>query len=63
MRPAVAAVARLARRLQPALPITLLPVPLTMPPMEQAMQWHKYRNNDLALAWLRNCALEVGAQI
>ena len=45
--------ARLARRLQPALPITLLPMPLPMPPLDQSMQWHKYRTLDPALVWLR----------
>ena len=45
--------ARLARRLQPALPIALMPVPLPMPPLEQAMQWHKYRSLDPGLVWLR----------
>lgn len=44
---------RLARRVQPALPIAVLPVPLPMPPLEQAMQWHKYRSNDPGLVWLR----------
>ena len=46
--------ARLARRLLPALPITLLPVPLPMPELEQAMQWHKYRSQDPGLVWLRS---------
>jgi LysR family transcriptional regulator, nod-box dependent transcriptional activator len=44
---------RLARRLQAALPITLAPVPLPMPPLEQTMQWHKYRAQDPGLVWLR----------
>lgn len=45
--------ARLARRLAPALPVRLLPMPLPMPPLEQAMQWHKYRSTDPGLLWLR----------
>jgi DNA-binding transcriptional LysR family regulator len=44
--------ARLARCLA-SLPITILPVPLPMPQMEQAMQWHKYRATDPGLVWLR----------
>jgi DNA-binding transcriptional LysR family regulator len=44
---------RLARRLLPSLPITLLPVPLPMPELEQSMQWHKYRSQDPGLIWLR----------
>jgi DNA-binding transcriptional LysR family regulator len=45
--------ARLVRRLQPALPITLVPVPLPMPELEQMMQWHKYRSQDPGIVWLR----------
>lgn len=45
--------ARLARRLSASLPITILPVPLPMPQLEQAMQWHKYRATDPGLMWLR----------
>lgn len=44
---------RLARLLAPALPVTLLPMPMPMPPLEQAMQWHKYRSTDPGLTWLR----------
>ncbi|WP_341887244.1 LysR family transcriptional regulator [Variovorax sp. YR752] len=43
----------LARDVAPALPITLLPLPLPMPTFEQAMQWHKYRSLDPGLLWLR----------
>lgn len=45
---------RLARRLQTALPITLKPVPMKMPSLEQTMQWHKYRAQDPGLVWLRS---------
>lgn len=45
--------ARLARCLAAALPLTILPVPLTIPKLEQAMQWHKYRALDPGLIWLR----------
>ena len=31
----------------------MLPMPLPMPPLEQAMQWHKHRTLDPGLAWLR----------
>jgi DNA-binding transcriptional LysR family regulator len=43
----------LAKRMKPAAPIALLPLPLPMPPLEQAMQWHKYRTHDPGLVWLR----------
>ena len=54
---------RLAERVRHLLPIRIWEPPLEIPKLVQMLQWHKYRNNDLALAWLRNCALEVGAQI
>lgn len=43
----------LARAVAPSLPVTLLPLPLPMPPFEQAMQWHKHRSLDPGLVWLR----------
>jgi LysR family transcriptional regulator, nod-box dependent transcriptional activator len=48
---------RLARQAALGLPIVLRPLPLTMPPMEQAMQWHKYRSTDPGLLWLRGLML------
>lgn len=46
--------AMLARAIAPALPIAMLPLPLPMPPFEQAMQWHKHRSLDPGLIWLRS---------
>ena len=54
---------RLAKRVQPALPITLLPVPLPMEPLEQAMQWHKYRTMDPGLIWLRDLMKQAAASM
>ena len=51
--------AMLAGRVASALPITLLPLPLPMPPFEQAMQWHKHRSLDPGLLWLRNVMLQA----
>lgn len=51
--------ARLARCLAPALPVKLLPMPLPMPPLEQAMQWHKYRSTDPGITWLRELLLQA----
>jgi len=45
--------ARLARRLQPLLPIEIRPMPLPMRDFHQAMQWHKYLTRDPGLIWLR----------
>jgi LysR family transcriptional regulator, nod-box dependent transcriptional activator len=44
---------RLARIAASYLPVTLLPPPMPMPRMEQAIQWHKYRTQDPGLVWLR----------
>ena len=44
---------RLAVQAQRWLPVKLLPPPLAIPPMQQAMQWHKYRTQDAGLVWLR----------
>ncbi|HEU0201717.1 MAG TPA: LysR family transcriptional regulator [Burkholderiaceae bacterium] len=45
--------ARLARQAEKLLPLKVLPPPIPMPRMEQAMQWHKYRTQDPGLLWLR----------
>jgi len=45
--------ARLARRLQPLLPIEIRPMPLPMRAFKQTMQWHKYMTKDPGLIWLR----------
>jgi len=54
---------RLAERARHQLPILIWEAPLEIPKLVQMLQWHKYRNNDLALTWLRNCAIEVGQRI
>lgn len=45
--------ARLARTMQAAWPIEIRPPPLPITPMEQGLQWHKYRTQDPGLVWLR----------
>jgi DNA-binding transcriptional LysR family regulator len=54
---------RLARQAALFLPIVLRPLPLPMPPMEQAMQWHKYRSTDPGLLWLRGLMLAAVARM
>lgn len=44
---------RIAVNAARTLPIRLLPLPLKMPKLEQTMQWHRYRTQDLGLKWLR----------
>jgi hypothetical protein len=36
-------------------------VPLTMPTMEQSVQWHKHRTSDQGLMWLRALLKEAVA--
>lgn len=54
---------RLAERAQRHLPIRIWPAPMDIPRMVQTIQWHKYRQNDHALTWLRECAVAVGRRI
>jgi DNA-binding transcriptional LysR family regulator len=54
---------RVARRLVGAWPLEIRPTPIPFDPMEQAMQWHKFRTNDPGLAWLRNLLVEAARQI
>ncbi|WP_421854363.1 LysR family transcriptional regulator [Marinomonas sp.] len=46
--------ARLAKKMAKVWPLKILPLPFAIPPMQQCMQWHQYRNNDEGLIWLRN---------
>ncbi len=52
--------AKLARRLRGALPLKFFRAPMPMPPLEQCMQWHKYRTQDPGLLWLRRLLREAG---
>ena len=42
------------------LPVEIHPLPFDMPPMDQAMQWHAYRESDPGLTWLRDLFLRAG---
>jgi LysR family nod box-dependent transcriptional activator len=44
---------RLAYMAQRIMPVSVLPMPLPLPVMEQCLQWHKYRTMDPGLIWLR----------
>ncbi|WP_310568309.1 LysR family transcriptional regulator [Hydrogenophaga sp.] len=54
---------RLVRRVLPAVPVVLKPVPLPAVHFHQAMQWHKYRTRDPGLVWLRSLLHEAAARI
>ncbi|MBQ1765152.1 MAG: LysR family transcriptional regulator [Aquincola sp.] len=53
----------LARRVEPALPIVLMPMPVPMPSIEMAMQWHRYRTRDPGLLWLRALLREAAGRV
>lgn len=50
---------RVARRLAGVWPLEIAPTPLAIDPMEQAMQWHKFRTNNPGLTWLRGLAADA----
>jgi LysR family nod box-dependent transcriptional activator len=35
------------------LPLRIIPCPFELPPIIEAVQWHKYFDQDPGLAWLR----------
>jgi DNA-binding transcriptional LysR family regulator len=43
---------RLALLASKLLPIRVVPLPIPLPPMRQAAQWHRYRSSDAGLMWL-----------
>jgi DNA-binding transcriptional LysR family regulator len=50
---------RVAQRLAGVWPLEVLPTPLAIDSMEQAMQWHKFRTNDPGLTWLRGVVADA----
>lgn len=54
---------RVAERAQAYLPIRLWEPPLKIPRLVQMLQWHKYRNNDAAVAWLRQRLIDTASRI
>ena len=43
----------LAEHWQKLIPIKIVPLPKPLPEIAWALQWHKYRDHDPALVWLR----------
>ena len=43
--------------------LTLIKAPFDIPPIELQMQWHKYRDQDPALAWVRELLKSVAKDI
>lgn len=45
---------RLARQMERVWPLAIVPCPIDIAPMEQAIQWHTYRTQDQGIVWLRS---------
>lgn len=54
---------RLAEVMVPALPLAMAPMPFAFPPMREMMQYHKARQVDAGLTWLRSEARKLAAQL
>ena len=54
---------RLAVKYAGLLPIKLVPVPITMPPMIEMLQWHRAHDHDPAHIWLRDQMREAVAAL
>jgi|JI6StandDraft_1071083.scaffolds.fasta_scaffold99741_2 LysR family nod box-dependent transcriptional activator len=53
---------RLANRLASYLPLTIREVPLDIPPIREAIQWHISNNNDPAIRWIVEKLVAAAAQ-
>ncbi len=54
---------RLAERLAASYPIRIVPLPLPLPVLEEAMMWHPRLDRDAAHAWLRGVLRETSAAL
>ncbi len=54
---------RIALQAAKTLPVLLWAPPIEIPTLIQTLQWHRHRDNDPALKWLREQALAAGASI
>jgi LysR family transcriptional regulator, nod-box dependent transcriptional activator len=55
--------ARLARVLGAAWPIVVRPLPITMKPFQQALQWHTHSSRDPGMVWLRGMLQQAAARM
>ncbi len=53
---------RLARLYARFLPLRILPLPLTFPPLVEMIQWSRYFEGDPGLAWMRELIQECVAE-
>lgn len=50
---------RLARQFEQAMPIRLHELPMETPRLTEVLQWHKYREDDPGVQWVRDQIVEV----
>ena len=55
--------ARLAKRLLPALPVVIQPMPMPVVKFTQTVQWHQYRTRDPGLTWVRSMLHAAARQL
>ncbi|MBL4827605.1 MAG: LysR family transcriptional regulator [Spongiibacteraceae bacterium] len=53
---------RLAQMWAEYLPLKIMPVPVDLPQLESSLQWHKYKDNDPGIDWMRQMILQTAAQ-
>ncbi len=54
---------RLTRLITQRFPVRVLPCPVEIPHFVELLQWHKYKDRDPAIAWLRSLILEVAQEL
>ena len=53
---------RLAEFYQKYLPLKLIAPPVEIPPLEESMQWHKSRDHDPGIAWMRSILKDAAGE-
>lgn len=54
---------RLALQFEQSMPVRLLPPPMETPRLTEVLQWHRYRDGDPAMQWMREQIVLVAAQL
>lgn len=55
--------ARLAEKMANVWPLEIRPLPFTVPPLTQCIQWHDYRSKDPGLVWLRKLIAQAAERM
>ncbi|MGD9941752.1 MAG: LysR family transcriptional regulator [Burkholderiaceae bacterium] len=54
---------RLTKLIESRFPVRVLPCPVAIPSFVELLQWHKYRERDPAILWLRSLIRDVAASL